>query len=100
MHFNYTVFIDYFALILWVRLLKDCLVLFTLCLDQPGFTLCWVGLARALLWDSGGLMSIYQSRFIYAIIHVMQEHFMHVNRNMDRPPRKTVQPQDIWLCLG
>jgi hypothetical protein len=23
-----------------------------------------------------------------------------VNRNMERPPRKTVQPQDIWLCLG
>jgi hypothetical protein len=25
---------------------------------------------------------------------------MPVNRNMERPPRKTVQPQDIWLCLG
>jgi hypothetical protein len=25
---------------------------------------------------------------------------MLVNRNMERPPRKTVQPQDIWLCLG
>jgi hypothetical protein len=23
-----------------------------------------------------------------------------VNRNMERPPRKIVQPQDIWLCLG
>jgi hypothetical protein len=23
-----------------------------------------------------------------------------VNRNMERPPRKTVLPQDIWLCLG
>jgi hypothetical protein len=22
------------------------------------------------------------------------------NRNMERPPRKTVQPQDIWLYLG
>jgi hypothetical protein len=21
------------------------------------------------------------------------------NRNMERPPRKTVLPQDIWLCL-
>jgi hypothetical protein len=30
----------------------------------------------------------------------MQEHFMLINRNMERPPRKTVQPQDIWLCLG
>jgi hypothetical protein len=30
----------------------------------------------------------------------MQEHFMPVNRNMERPPRKTVQPQDIWLCLA
>jgi hypothetical protein len=25
---------------------------------------------------------------------------MPVNRNMERPPRKTVQPQDIRLCLG
>jgi hypothetical protein len=25
---------------------------------------------------------------------------MPVNRDMERPPRKTVQPQDIWLCLG
>jgi hypothetical protein len=33
-------------------------------------------------------------------IHVMQEHFMPVNRNMERPPRKIVQPQDIWLYLG
>jgi hypothetical protein len=32
--------------------------------------------------------------------HVMQEHFILVNRNMERPPRKTVLPQDIWLCLG
>jgi hypothetical protein len=22
-----------------------------------------------------------------------------INRNMERPPRKTVLPQDIWLCL-
>jgi hypothetical protein len=22
------------------------------------------------------------------------------NRNMERPPRTTVQPQDIWLCIG
>jgi hypothetical protein len=48
----------------------------------------------------GGLMNIYQFGFIYAIIHVMQEHSMPVNRNMERPPRKTVQPQDIWLCFG
>jgi hypothetical protein len=27
---------------------------------------------------SGGLMNIYQSGFIFAIIHVMQEHFMPV----------------------
>jgi hypothetical protein len=38
--------------------------------------------------------------FIYAVIQVMQEHLMPVNRNMERPPSKTVQPQDIWLCLG
>jgi hypothetical protein len=25
---------------------------------------------------------------------------MLVNRNMERPPRKIVLPQDIWLCLG
>jgi hypothetical protein len=49
---------------------------------------------------SGGLMNTYQSGFIYVVIHVMQEHLMPVNRNMERPPRKTVQPQDIWLCLG
>jgi hypothetical protein len=49
---------------------------------------------------SGGLMNIHQSGFIYAIIHVMQEHPMPANRNMERPPRKTVQPQDIWLYLG
>jgi hypothetical protein len=48
----------------------------------------------------GGLMNTCQSRFIYAIINVMQEHLMPVNRNMERPPRKTEQPQDIWLYLG
>jgi hypothetical protein len=48
----------------------------------------------------GGLMNTCQYGFIYAIIHVMQEYFMPVNRNMERPPRKTEQPQDIWLCLG
>jgi hypothetical protein len=25
---------------------------------------------------------------------------MPVNRKIERPPRKTVQPQDICLCLG
>jgi hypothetical protein len=30
----------------------------------------------------------------------MQEHFMLVNRNMERPPKKTVLPQEIWLCNG
>jgi hypothetical protein len=45
-------------------------------------------------------MNTYQSRFIYAIIHIMEEHFMPVNQNMERPPRKTVQPQDILLCHG
>jgi hypothetical protein len=45
-------------------------------------------------------MNNYQSGFIYAIIHIMQEHFMPVNRNMERPPRKTIQPQDIWIYLG
>jgi hypothetical protein len=48
---------------------------------------------------SGGLLNTYQSRFIYTVIHVMQGHLMPVNRNMERPPRKTVQPQDIWLYL-
>jgi hypothetical protein len=38
--------------------------------------------------------------FIMLFIHVMQEHFMPVNQNMVRPPRKIVQPQHIWLCLG
>jgi hypothetical protein len=23
-----------------------------------------------------------------------------LNQNMEQPPRKTVQPEDIWLCLG
>jgi hypothetical protein len=45
-------------------------------------------------------MNTCQYGHIYAIIHVMQEYFMPVNRNMERPPSKTVQPQDIWLCLG
>jgi hypothetical protein len=45
-------------------------------------------------------MNTYQSGFVYAVIHVVQERFMPVNWNMERPPRKTVQPQDIWLCLG
>jgi hypothetical protein len=29
----------------------------------------------------------------------LQEYFC-INWNMERPPRKTVQPQDLWLCLG
>jgi hypothetical protein len=45
-------------------------------------------------------MNTYKSGFVYAVIHVVQECFMPVNWNMERPPRKTVQPQDIWLCLG
>jgi hypothetical protein len=40
MHFNYTVLTYCYALILWDRLFKDFLVLFILCVDQPGFTLC------------------------------------------------------------
>jgi hypothetical protein len=28
----------------------------------------------------------------------IQDHMF--NQNMERPPSKTVQPQDIWLCLG
>jgi hypothetical protein len=48
---------------------------------------------------SGGLINNYQPGFTSVIIHVMQEHFLRVNRNMERPPRKTKQPQDIWLCL-
>jgi hypothetical protein len=31
-------------------------------------------------------MNTYQSGFIYAIIHVMQEHFMLVIRNMENHP--------------
>jgi hypothetical protein len=50
MHFNYTVFTYFFALIWWARLFKDFVVLFILCLDQPGFTLCWVELAKVLPW--------------------------------------------------
>jgi hypothetical protein len=50
MHFHYTVFTYCHASILQVRLFKDFLVLFIICLDQPGFTLCWVALARALPW--------------------------------------------------
>jgi hypothetical protein len=48
----------------------------------------------------GGLMNTRHYGFVYAVIHVMQEYFMPVNRNMERPPRKTIQPQDTWLCLG
>jgi hypothetical protein len=29
----------------------------------------------------------------------LQEYFC-MNWNMERPPRKTVLPQDTWLCLG
>jgi hypothetical protein len=28
---------------------------------------------------------------------LIQDHM--IDRNMERPPRKTVLPQDIWLCL-
>jgi hypothetical protein len=45
-------------------------------------------------------MNTCQYGFIYAIIHVMQEYFMPVSQNMERPPKRTVQPQDIRLCLG
>jgi hypothetical protein len=33
-------------------------------------------------------MNIYQSVFIYAVIHVIQEHLMAVNRNMENHPGK------------
>jgi hypothetical protein len=33
-------------------------------------------------------MNIYQSGFIYAIIHIMQKHFMPVNRNMENHQEK------------
>jgi hypothetical protein len=81
-------------------IVKVRLALFILCLDQPGFILCWVAHARALPWFRVVLMNTYQSGFINVVIQVMQEHLMLVNRNMERPPRKIVQPQDIWLCLG
>jgi hypothetical protein len=29
----------------------------------------------------------------------LQEYFC-INWNMERPPRKILQPQDIWLCLS
>jgi hypothetical protein len=36
----------------------------------------------------GDLMNTYQSGFIYVVIHVMQEHFMPINRNMENHPGK------------
>jgi hypothetical protein len=36
----------------------------------------------------GGLMNTCQYGFIYSIIHVMQEYFMPVNRNMENHPGK------------
>jgi hypothetical protein len=36
----------------------------------------------------GGLMNTCQYGFIYAIIHVMQEHFITVNRSMENHPGK------------
>jgi hypothetical protein len=41
------------------HIVKVRLALFILCLDQPGFTLCWVAHARALL-GLGGLMNTSQ----------------------------------------
>jgi hypothetical protein len=34
----------------------------------------------------------------YIFGRLIQDHM--INRNMERLPRKTVLPQDIWLCLG
>jgi hypothetical protein len=48
MHYNYTPIYLSLCINMTVRLFKVWLVLFILCLDQPGFTLCWVELARAL----------------------------------------------------
>jgi hypothetical protein len=36
--------------------------------------------------------------FMLYLWMLKQDHM--INRNMERRPRKTVLPQDIWLCLG
>jgi hypothetical protein len=48
---------------------------------------------------SDGLMNTCQYGFIYVIIHVMQEYFIPVNRNMENHPRKQCNHK-TWLCLG
>jgi hypothetical protein len=42
----------------------------------------------ALYLVLGGLMNTCQYGFIYAVIHVMQEHFMPINWNMENHPGK------------
>jgi hypothetical protein len=44
-------------------------------------------------------MNIYWYGFIYAIIHIMEEHLMLVNRNMENHPGKQYNHK-TWLCLG
>jgi hypothetical protein len=46
----------------------------------------------------GGLMNTCQYGFIYAIIHVMQEHFITVNRSMENHPGKQYNHK-TWLSL-
>jgi hypothetical protein len=99
MHFSYTIFIYCFALIWWVQFFKVGLGLFILCLDQPGFTLSWVELARALPW-----FRVVYWTFInldYLCYHSYKATTLYACYSKHgESPRKTVQPQEIWLCLG
>jgi hypothetical protein len=48
-------------------------VLFTLCFDQPGFTLCWVAIARAYFgWFNGPINNL---DLFLLFIHVIQEDY-------------------------
>jgi hypothetical protein len=45
-------------------------------------------------------MNIYQSGFIYSIIHVIQEHFMPVNRNMENQLGKQYNHKTYGFVLA
>jgi hypothetical protein len=75
------------------------LALCNLCLDQPGFMFM---LGRPCLVAQLGFMVVLVNNNVnlaLLMLYLSLNKIICVNRNMERPPRKIVQPQDIWLCL-
>jgi hypothetical protein len=66
-----------------------------MCLDQPGFPLCWVVMLSCYTWVIVVIMNINDElalNLCHIFAFLIQDH-MHLLEHGE-PPRKTVQPQE------